>query len=60
MKQADLGLTTKRTRKREFRAEMESAVPWAVLVLITPYALEGRRGRTPFVMETMLRIHFMQ
>ncbi len=63
MKQADLGLnlTTKRTRKREFLAEMERVVPWAALVgLITPYAPQGKRGRPPFAVETMLRIHFMQ
>ncbi|SDE41314.1 Transposase domain [Paracidovorax valerianellae] len=63
MKQADLGLnlTTKRTRKREFLAEMERVVPWAALVaLITPYAPGGKRGRPPFAVETMLRIHFMQ
>ena len=63
MKQADLGLnlTTKRTRKREFLDEMERVVPWQALVdLVTPYAPEGRRGRPPFAVETMLRIHFMQ
>jgi IS5 family transposase len=63
MKPADLGLnlTTKRTRKRQFLAEMERVVPWAVLVdLITPYVPEGRRGRPPFAVQTMLRIHFMQ
>ena len=63
MKQADLGLnlTTKRTRKREFLDEMSSVVPWAALVeLITPFAPEGRRGRPPFAVQTMLRIHFMQ
>ena len=63
MKQADLGLnlTTKRTRKRVFLDEMERVVPWGALVdLITPYAPEGRRGRPPFAVETMLRIHFMQ
>jgi len=63
MKQADLGLnlTTKRTRKREFLDEMERVVPWKALVdLVTPYAPEGRRGRPPFAVETMLRIHFMQ
>ncbi|MBC7480427.1 MAG: transposase, partial [Rhizobacter sp.] len=63
MKQANLGLnlTTKRTRKREFLDEMERVVPWRALVdLITPYAPEGRRGRPPFAVETMLRIHFMQ
>ena len=59
MKQAELGLnlTTKRTRKREFLAEMERVVPWAALVeLIAPYAPEGRRGRPPFALQTMLRI----
>ena len=63
MKQVDLGLnlTTKRTRKREFLAEMERVVPWAALIaLIAPYAPEGKRGRPPFAVETMLRIHFMQ
>ena len=63
MKQADLGLglTTKRTRKREFLDEMERVVPWLALIdLITPYAPEGKRGRPPFPVETMLRIHFMQ
>ena len=62
MKQSDLGLnlTTKRTRKRELLAEMERVVPWAALVaLIAPYAPEGKRGRPPFAVETMLRIHFM-
>ncbi|WP_425415608.1 IS5 family transposase [Oryzisolibacter propanilivorax] len=62
-KQADLGLnlTIKRTRKREFLTEMERVVPWAALVgLIAPYAPEGKRGRPPFAVETMLRIHFMQ
>ncbi|GAD24547.1 transposase and inactivated derivatives, IS5 family [Acidovorax sp. MR-S7] len=40
---------------------MERVVPWAALVgLITPYAPEGKRGRPPFAVETMLRIQFMQ
>jgi IS5 family transposase len=63
MKQTDLGLnlTTKRTRKREFLDDMNRVVPWARLVaLIAPVAPEGRRGRPPFGVETMLRIHFMQ
>jgi transposase, IS5 family len=63
MKQAELGLnlSTKRTRKREFLAQMDRVVPWAALVaLVAPYAPEGRRGRPPFAIETMLRIHFMQ
>jgi IS5 family transposase len=63
MKQVDLGLslTTKRTRKRKFLDEMNRVVPWAALVeLIAPHAPEGRRGRPPFAIEAMLRIHFMQ
>ena len=63
MKQADLGLslTTKRTRKREFLAQMERVVPWAALVaLVAPHAPESKKGRPPFPIQTMLRIHFMQ
>jgi IS5 family transposase len=63
MKQADLGLnlSTKRTRKREFLEQMDRVVPWAALVeLVAPYAPDGRRGRPPFPVEVMLRIHFMQ
>ncbi|SPS02593.1 transposase [Cupriavidus taiwanensis] len=63
MKQTDLGLnlSTKRTRKREFLDEMNRVVPWADLVmLIAPYAPEGKRGRPPFAVEAMLRIHFVQ
>ena len=63
MKQADLGLnmTTKRTRKREFLDEMNLVVPWAELVaLVSPFAPEGKKGRPPFAVQIMLRIHFMQ
>jgi IS5 family transposase len=63
MKQADLGLnlSTKRTRKREFLDEMDRVVPWAALVeLVAIHAPEGKKGRPPFPIETMLRIHFMQ
>ena len=63
MKQTSLGLgnSTKRTRKREFLMEMERVVPWAALVeLVAPFAPEGRRGRPPFSVDTMLRLHFMQ
>ena len=63
MKQHSLGLgmTAKRTRRREFLDEMEKGVPWADLVaLVLPYLPEGKRGRPPFSPEIMLRIHFMQ
>ena len=63
MKQAalDLNLSLKKTRKREFMEQMERVVPWVVLVvLIGPYYREGRTGRPPFALETMLRTHFLQ
>ena len=63
MKQTSLGLgqSSKRTRRRVFIDEMDSVVPWSELVsLISPYMPEGRRGRPPFAVEVMLRIHFMQ
>lgn len=56
-----LGLTSKRTRRREFLEQMEKVVPWGELVeLVSPYLPEGKRGRPPFLPETMLRVHFMQ
>ena len=63
MKQTDLGLNlgNKRTRKREFLGEMDRVVPWDALVeLITPFAPEGKKGRPPFAVQSMLRIHFLQ
>ena len=63
MQQIDLGLnlSTKKTRKREFLNQMQQVVPWTDLVaLIAPYAPEGRKGRPPFPVEMLLRIHFMQ
>ena len=47
---------TKRTRKREFFEEMNWVAPWAARVeLVAPYAPQGKRGRPPFSVETMLR-----
>ena len=63
MKQSDLGLklSTKRTRKREFLDEMQRVVPWAELIaLIEPHYPEGKTGRPPIGIATMLRIHFLQ
>ena len=63
MQQFDLGLnlSTKKTRKREFLEQMQQVVPWKDLVtLVAPYAPEGRKGRPPFPVEMLLRIHFMQ
>lgn len=63
MKQAtlDLKLTVKKTRKREFLEQMDKVVPWGSLIeLIAPFYPEGRTGRPPFALETMLRTHFLQ
>ena len=63
MKQATLGLSLdiKKTRKRQFLEQMDQVVPWAALVeLIAPYYPEGKTGRPPFSLTTMLRVHFMQ
>ena len=63
MKQADLGLNlgTSKARRREFFDEMNRLVPWSALVeLVASCAPEGKKGRPPCAVETMLRMHFMQ
>ena len=52
----------KQTRREMFLSEMDQVVPWKrLLVLIEPhYPASGRRGRPPYAMETMLRIHLLQ
>jgi IS5 family transposase len=63
MQQTDLGLnlSTKRTRKREFLAQIDRVVPWDDLVaLVSAYTRESKTRRPPFAVHTMLRIHFMQ
>lgn len=63
MKQAapNLDLSVKKTRKQVFLEQMDKVVSWAALVeVIAPYYPEGKTGRPPFSLETMLRIHFLQ
>jgi IS5 family transposase len=56
-----LNLSVKKTRKQVFLEQMEQVVPWEALVqCIAPYYPEGKTGRPPFSLATMLRIHFMQ
>jgi IS5 family transposase len=51
----------KRTRREVFLAEMDKVVPWkALLALIEPAYPKAGRGRPPYALETMLRIHLMQ
>lgn len=63
MKQAslDLNLSTRKTRKPEFLAQMERVVPWAALVELIPRnTLGGKNSRPPFALESMLHMHFLQ
>jgi transposase, IS5 family len=63
MKQTSLplDLNAKKTRKQVFLDQMDKVVPWAQLVeVIAPYYPEGKTGRPPFSLQTMLRVHFMQ
>ena len=51
----------KRTRREEFLAEMEQVIPWSSLLkLIEPLYPVAGRGRHPYPLETMLRIHLLQ
>ncbi len=51
----------KKTRREVFLEEMDQVVPWkSLLSLIEPlYPIAGR-GRHPYPLETMLRVHLMQ
>ena len=51
----------KKTRREVFLGEMEQVVPWkSLLSLIEPFYPVAGRGRHPYPLETMLRVHLMQ
>src|SRR5206468_8683638 len=51
----------KKTRREVFLEEMEQVVPWkALLELIEPHYPAAGRGRRPYPLESMLRVHLMQ
>ncbi len=51
----------KKTRREVFLEEMELVVPWnGLLKLIEPHYPVAGRGRRPYPLETMLRVHLMQ
>ena len=51
----------KQTRREVFLAEMDQVMPWAALLaLIEPHDPKAGRGRRPYPLATMLRIHFLQ
>lgn len=56
-----LNLSTKKARKREFLDEMDRVVPWRAFVqIVEPYSPSAETGCSPFAIETMLRIHYLQ
>jgi transposase, IS5 family len=51
----------KKTRREVFLEEMEQVVPWqALLKVIGPFYPVAGRGRRPYPLEAMLRVHLMQ
>jgi IS5 family transposase len=51
----------KKTRREVFLEEMEQVVPWkALLKVIEPHYPLAGRGRRPYPLESMLRVHLMQ
>ena len=51
----------KQTRREIFLGEMEQVVPWEKLLkLIEPHYPVAGRGRQPYPLQTMLRVHLMQ
>jgi IS5 family transposase len=51
----------KKTRREVFLEEMELVVPWKVLLkIIKPHYPTAGRGRRPYPLESMLRVHLMQ
>ena len=58
---AEYGAKRKQTRREVFLREMDQVVPWkALLSLIDAHYPEAGRGRHPYPLPTMLRIHLMQ
>ena len=60
---ADLAYENKKkiTRKERFLGEMDSVLPWSVMLkpIKTKYP-KGSRGLPPVSVDTLLRIYFMQ
>ncbi len=58
---AEYAAKKKRTRREIFLGEMEQVVPWAgMLQVIEPFYPVDGRGRQPYPLKTMLRVHLMQ
>jgi IS5 family transposase len=58
---AEYATKKKRTRREAFLAEMNQVMPWGSLLrLIEPLYPVAGRGRPPYPLETMLRVHLLQ
>ena len=58
---AEYAAKKKTTRREVFLAEMDKVVPWdSLLKVIEPFYPVAGRGRHPYPVATMLRVHLMQ
>ncbi|GAB3653520.1 hypothetical protein GCM10028813_25150 [Ramlibacter alkalitolerans] len=58
---AEYARKRKETRREVFLQEMELVVPWKVLLkIIEPHYPVAGRGRRPYSLDSMLRVHLMQ
>jgi len=58
---AEYAAKKKTTRREVFLGEMDKVVPWdSLLKVIAPYYPVAGRGRRPYPVQTMLRVHLMQ
>ncbi len=58
---AEYASKKKTTRREVFLAEMDKVVPWdSLLKVIAPFYPIAGRGRRPYPVQTMLRVHLMQ
>lgn len=49
------------SKREEFLEQMDQIVPWSGFIeIIRPYYPDGKRGRPPIGIETMLRMYFLQ
>lgn len=59
--EAEYASKRKKTRREVFLEEMEQVVPWKALAkVIEPFYPVAGRGRRPYPLESMLRVHLMQ
>ncbi len=49
------------SRREEFLDQMDATIPWPVWVaVIEPHYYDGKKGRKPKPLETMLRMYLLQ